>query len=58
MARIKGSTLPDDGRMEMYLSGMNDLQIANNLNLERCTIWQWRKRRGLPANDRPGGVRR
>jgi uncharacterized protein YjcR len=58
MSRHKGQIAADDGRMELYEQGYNDIQIAEKLYLDRSTIWSWRKRRGLPPNEQAGGVRR
>ncbi|WP_448536908.1 hypothetical protein [Sphingobium yanoikuyae] len=37
-------------RLDLYHNGLNDGQIASQLGLERSTIRQWRKSRGLAAN--------
>lgn len=54
MSRRKGDFAPDDGRMELYLQGFNDTEIAKKMFLNPTTVWQWRSRRKLPSNQPRG----
>lgn len=40
----------------MYRGGANDGEIAREIGAKPATVFQWRKRRGLPANARAGGL--
>lgn len=57
--RIVLSRLDVDGRgMELYQQGLSDLEIAEAFGLTRRTVRDWRERRGLKANKRPGRPRK
>lgn len=46
----------NDGRMELYKQGLNDMQIAKKLNTDASSIWGWRNRLGLPHNAVKGKI--
>ena len=46
----------DVQRMELYLQGLDDGEIARQLGLARSGIASWRRRNSLPANHPVGGV--
>lgn len=39
--------------MRLYEKGLSDGQIALRFGVHQASIWQWRKRMGLPLNQRP-----
>lgn len=39
-----------DCRLDLYLAGLNDAEIAQVVGVAQRTIHQWRKRRDFPAN--------
>jgi len=41
-------------RLKLYNQGLNDVEMAAELNVGRHAVRGWRKRRGLPANVGPG----
>lgn len=41
----------NERRLELYNKGYTDRQIANELHYSVCTIFQWRRKRGLKANN-------
>lgn len=42
-------------RMKLYEEGLVDIEIANKVGCSQSSIYQWRKRRGLPPNGTVGG---
>ena len=36
--------------MDMYYRGAIDREIADSVGVTKCTIWRWRKKRGLTSN--------
>lgn len=43
----------NERRLNLYKKGYTDRQIANELHYSACTIFQWRQKRGLKANNPP-----
>lgn len=43
-------------RMTLYRLGLADSEIAQRLGVDRCTIWRWRKNKGLVATKPRGGI--
>lgn len=39
-------------RTAMWLQGMTDKEMADELGIKRATVTKWRKRMGYPANGR------
>lgn len=43
---------------ELYAQGLSDSEIGQKAGFVRITIWEWRRKFGLPANKRQGGQQR
>lgn len=42
-------------RRKLYDQGLTDQEIAESLYLSKHAVYNWRRRRGLPANSTQGG---